>query len=132
MANRWGNNGNSKRLHFFEIQNHRDSDCSHEIKRHLLLGNLPGGSMVKSVCLHAGDLDSISGSRRFPWRRKWQPTPVFLPGKSPWTEEPGRATVHGFSKSRTGPSDFSFFHSLLLGRKAMTKLWQSYDKELCI
>ena len=24
-----------------------------------------------------------------PWRRKWQPTPVFLPGESPWTEEPG-------------------------------------------
>ena len=22
-------------------------------------------------------------------RRKWQPTPVFLPGASPWTEEPG-------------------------------------------
>ena len=26
---------------------------------------------------------------KIPWRRKWQPTPVFLPGKSPWTEEPG-------------------------------------------
>ena len=24
----------------------------------------------------------IPGSGRFPWRRKWQPTPVFLPGKS--------------------------------------------------
>jgi len=35
--------------------------------------------------------------RRFdPWvgkvlrRRAWQPTPVFLLGESPWTEEPGR------------------------------------------
>ena len=27
---------------------------------------------------------------KIPWRRKWQPTPVFLPGESPWTEEPGR------------------------------------------
>ena len=26
---------------------------------------------------------------KIPWRRKWQPTPVFLPGESPWTEEPG-------------------------------------------
>ena len=26
----------------------------------------------------------IPGSRRFPWRRKWQPTPVLLPGKSHW------------------------------------------------
>ena len=24
-----------------------------------------------------------------PWRRVWQPTPVFLPGESSWTEEPG-------------------------------------------
>ena len=23
------------------------------------------------------------------WRRQWHPTPVFLPGKIPWTEEPG-------------------------------------------
>jgi len=23
------------------------------------------------------------------WRRAWQPTPVFLPGESPWKEEPG-------------------------------------------
>ena len=26
---------------------------------------------------------------KVPWRQKWQPTPVFLPGESPWTEEPG-------------------------------------------
>ena len=25
--------------------------------------------------------------RKIPWRREWEPTPVFLPGK--WTEEPG-------------------------------------------
>ena len=23
------------------------------------------------------------------WRKAWQPTPVFLSGESPWTEEPG-------------------------------------------
>ena len=28
-------------------------------------------------------------SGKIPWRRAWQPTPVFLPGESPWTEEPG-------------------------------------------
>ena len=27
--------------------------------------------------------------RKIPWRRKWQPTPLFFPGGSPWTEEPG-------------------------------------------
>ena len=28
-------------------------------------------------------------SSQIPWRRAWQPTPVFVPGESPWTEEPG-------------------------------------------
>ena len=42
MANRWVNSGNSVRLYFgagwggFKIT--VDGDCSHEIKRHLLLG----------------------------------------------------------------------------------------------
>ena len=38
MANRWGNNGNSNRLYFWESKITADGDCSHEIKRHLLLG----------------------------------------------------------------------------------------------
>ena len=38
----------------------------------------------ESVCnsVDTRDLGSIPGSGRSPWRRKWQPTPVFLPGKS--------------------------------------------------
>ena len=38
MANRWGNNGNSERLIFGGSKLTADGDCSHEIKRHLLLG----------------------------------------------------------------------------------------------
>ena len=34
-------------------------------------------------------------------RMAWQPTPVFLAGESPWTEEPGGATVHGVAESDT-------------------------------
>ena len=37
MANRWGNNGNSERLYFEGLKIIADGDCSHEIKRHLLL-----------------------------------------------------------------------------------------------
>ena len=48
MANRWGNNGNSDRLYFLGLQNHVDSDYSHEIKRHLLLG---GKIMTSLDCL---------------------------------------------------------------------------------
>ena len=27
---------------------------------------------------------------KIPWRREWQPTTIFLPGKIPWTEDPDR------------------------------------------
>ena len=33
------------------------------------------------------------------WRR-WQPTPVFLPGKSPWMEEPGRLQSMQLKRNR--------------------------------
>ena len=38
MANRWGNNGHSDRLYFLASKITSDGDCSHKIKRLLLLG----------------------------------------------------------------------------------------------
>ena len=38
MGNRWGNSGNSVRLYFWGSKITADGDCSHEIKRCLLLG----------------------------------------------------------------------------------------------
>ena len=38
MTNRWENNGNNDRLIFGGSKINADDDCSHEIKRHLLLG----------------------------------------------------------------------------------------------
>ena len=35
---------------------------------------------------------------KIPWRRAWQPTPVFLPGESPWTEKPGGLPSMGSQK----------------------------------
>ena len=64
---------------------------------------LPGG--LASAC-HAGATGSISGGRfepwvrEIPWRRAWQPTPVFLPGES---QDGGAwwAAVYGVAQSRT-------------------------------
>ena len=36
----------------------------------------------KKMACHVGDPDSIPGLGRFPWRREWLLTPVFLPGQS--------------------------------------------------
>ena len=49
---RWGNNGKSDRLYFLGSKTAIDDDCSHEIKRRLLLG-------IKAMT----NLDSISKSR---------------------------------------------------------------------
>ena len=61
----------------------------------------PGGSLVKNLpAMQETRFDPCI--RKIPWRRKWQPTPVFLPGESPWTEEAGGLyIVHGVTKSQT-------------------------------
>ena len=41
----------------------------------------PDGLLVKNLPANAGDVGLIPGLGRFPWRRTWKPTPVFLPGK---------------------------------------------------
>ena len=38
--------------------------------------------------------------RKIPWRRKWQHTPLFLPGESPWTEKPGGLQPMGSQRAR--------------------------------
>ena len=43
--------------------------------------DFPGSSVVKNLPANAGDVGWISGVGKVPWKRKWQPTPEFLPGK---------------------------------------------------
>ena len=60
----------------------------------------PGGRMVKNPPANAGDTRFDPWVRKIPWSRKWQPTPVVLPGKfheqksltgySPWGHRVGR------------------------------------------
>ena len=47
--------------------------------------------MVKTLPTSAGDAGAILGEED-PWRRKWQPAPVFLPG-----EAHGRRSLAGYS-----------------------------------
>jgi len=63
-----------------------------------------GGSVVKNPAAKTGDACSIPGSGRYPWRRKEQPTPVFLPG-DPMDRGGWQATVPGATKSQTRLSD---------------------------
>ena len=43
----------------------------------------------------------------YPWRRVWQPTPVFLPGKIPQTEEPDGVQPMGLQRVRHDWSDLA-------------------------
>ena len=79
MANRWGNNGNIDRLYFLSSKITADSDCNHEIKRHLLLGR-------KAMT----NLDSILKSRDIILPTKVHPVkamvfPVVMYGCESWT-----------------------------------------------
>ena len=56
--------------------------------------------MVKNPPCNAGDgFDPWVG--KVPWRRAWQPTPVFLPGESHGQRGAWWTTVHGVAKSQT-------------------------------
>ena len=81
MASRWGNNGNSERLYFLGSKITADGDCSHEIKRRLLLGR-----KAKT------NLDSIFKSRDITLPTKVHPVkaivfPVVMCGCEKWTVE---------------------------------------------
>ena len=55
----------------------------------------PGGAVVKNMLANAGDgkdMDSIPGSGRSPGVEKWQPAPIFSPGKYH-----GRGSLVGYS-----------------------------------
>ena len=41
----------------------------------------PDGSAGEECTCNAGDTGLIPGTGKTPWRRKWQPTPVLLPGE---------------------------------------------------
>ena len=51
---------------------------------------------------------------KIPWRRAWQPTPVFLPGESPWSEEPGGLQSMGSQRvGQDGATTSTQFYMLL-------------------
>ena len=79
--------------------------------------------MVKNPPANAGDIrhaGSIPGSGRPPWRA-WQPTPVFLPGESPWTQEHGGLQSIGSQRVRHDWIDLT--HNLVQEYLWNYKMW---------
>ena len=65
----------------------------------MLIRGFPGGGSDKNLPSNAGDIRDNLWVGKVPWRRKWQPTPVFLPGEIPWTEEPGGLQSTGLQRA---------------------------------
>ena len=70
---------------------------------------ISGGSNSKESASNVGDLGAIPVRPRVDpwvgkirWRREWQPTPIFLLGESPWTEEPGGLQSRWSQRIRQG------------------------------
>ena len=84
MANRWGNNGNSVKLYFLGSKITVDGDCSHEIKKCLLLGrkvmtNLDSILKSRGIILPTKVCQSYGFSRSHVWiweldyKESWAP-----------------------------------------------------------
>ena len=59
----------------------------------------PGASVGKESTCNAGDAVLIPAwVEKIPWRRAWQPSPVFLPAESPWTVKPGQLQFIGLQR----------------------------------
>ena len=71
------------------------------------------GSDGKVSAYHAGDSGSIPGSEKISWRRKRQPTPIFLPEKISWTEEPGRL-IGSWGRKESDTTEGLHFLSLFI------------------
>ena len=52
--------------------------------------------------------------KKIPWRKKWQPTPVFLPEKLHGQRSLAGYLAHGFTKSRTWLSDWAWLSVSIL------------------
>ena len=98
-----------------------------------LYWGFPGGANGKEPacqCRRFKRLELDTWVGKIPWRRVWQPTPVYLPRESPRTEEPGRpqslesqrvrhdwATKHSTAQS-------SFILTITTRRKGLPTLLQ--------
>ena len=61
---------------------------------------------------------------KIPWRRKWQPTPLFLPGYSPWTEEPGG--LQSMGSQRVGHDWVMNTAQYIIWKQSKTR-WVTHD-----
>ena len=92
---------------------------SEPLRRRLQIGDIgfsrgfPGGTSVKELtcqCRRHKKQEFSPWVGKIPWRRAWQPIPIFLPGESPRTEESGGLQSVGLQRIRDDWSDWVCTH----------------------
>ena len=104
----------------------------------------PADSVVENPPASAGDLQEMrfdTQVRKIPWRRKWQRTPVFLPGRShgqrslvdysPWGRKRDRSVIEWLISMETAwkvckKLEIELPHgpAVLLPKKTKTLIWK--------
>jgi len=64
-----------------------------------IVSGLPWWLSGRVSACNAGDPVLIPGLGRFPWRREWHPTPLFLPGESHGQRSPVGYSPWGLEES---------------------------------
>ena len=85
-------------------------------------------AQVKAPACQCGKAGFDPWVRKIPWRRKWQRTPVSLPGESHGGRNLVSYTVHGVAKGRTRPSDFTFIFLFSFHRNLHILFWSKQQK----
>ena len=101
---------------WFELHFHAPAETKNSLQGNIWNASFSDGSAGKEFTCKVGDpgdMGSIPWLGRFPWRRKWQPTPVFLPEKSHGQGNlPGYCPMgHGQATKHASFHRFSFLSS---------------------
>ena len=117
----WGGSDGNKKGHFANvIVSFRASRMAQQVKNHL-------------QCRRHRKCKFDPWFGEIPWKREWQPTPVFLPEKNPMDRGAWGTTGHRVTKSWTGLGDTcrgdTCSHALSLSRSLETP-GEALDLEL--
>ena len=97
------------------------------------LRGFPGGACGKEPtcqCRRHKRLGLDPWVKKIPWRRAWQPTPVILPGESPWTGEPGGLQPIGSQRVGHNWSDLARTHTSKAS--CNESLWVRRGRSVCL
>ena len=94
----------------FDSQTERQGPAGKPLSTIIIIKGLPWWPRQQRICLQCRRPGFDPWVKKIPWRREWQPTPVFLPGKSH-----GQRCLVGYSpwarkeSDRTERLSFFFF-----------------------